>query len=261
MSSRGAHLVQGDRGFTTGGGLIARIIAPGVRGVLDRIDRFLEHGGIDATLPDGTRRRLGFRNPGPAARIELRSWMALVRLGVSGSVGWYKAWDLGEWASPDPVPLFQLFSCNAVSLGELGRAKGPARWLNALAHRLRDNKPQQAKANIASHYDLGNDFYSAWLDETMTYSSGLWRRDSELADAQRNKIDELLDRLDIREGTRLLEIGCGWGSLAIEAARRGAHVVGAPGPQAIHVGSVLAELPLGPVPVARAIKVHVAVSF
>jgi cyclopropane-fatty-acyl-phospholipid synthase len=226
MSARGAHLVHGDRGFTTGGGLFARIIAPGVRGVVDRIDRHLEHGGIDATLPDRTRRRLGFRNSGPAARIELRSWMALVRLGVSGSVGWYKAWELGEWASPDPVPLFELFSANAVSLGELARAKGPARWLNALAHRLRDNKPQQAKANIAAHYDLGNDFYSAWLDETMTYSAGLWRRDGALADAQRNKIDQLLDRLKIREGTRLLEIGCGWGSLAIEAARRGAIVVG-----------------------------------
>jgi len=226
MSARGAHLVHGDRGFTTGGGLIARIITPGVRGVVDRIDRHLEHGGIDATLPDGTRRRLGFRNSGPAARIELRSWMALVRLGVSGSVGWYKAWELGEWASPDPVPLFELFSANAVSLGELARAKGPARWLNTLAHRLRDNKPQQAKANIAAHYDLGNDFYSAWLDETMTYSSGLWRQDGALADAQRNKIDRLLDRLKIGEGTRLLEIGCGWGSLAIEAARRGAKVVG-----------------------------------
>ena len=152
--------------------------------------------------------------------------MALVRLGVSGSVGWYKAWELGEWASPDPVPLFELFSANAISLGELARAKGPARWLNALAHRLRDNKPQQAKANIAAHYDLGNDFYSAWLDETMTYSSGLWLRDGALADAQHNKIDRLLDRLKIREGRRLLEIGCGWGSLAIEAARRGADVVG-----------------------------------
>ena len=227
MSSRGAHLVQGDRGFTTGGGLIARIIAPGVRGVLDRIDRFLENGGIDATLPDGTRRRLGFRNPGPAARIELRSWMALVRLGVSGSVGWYKAWELGEWASPDPVPLFQLFSCNAVSLGELGRAKGPARWLNALAHRLRDNKPQQAKANIAAHYDLGNDFYSAWLDETMTYSSARFPgRDASLEDAQLHKIHRLLDRLDLKPGQRLLEIGCGWGTLAIEAAKRGASVVG-----------------------------------
>ena len=98
MSSRGAHLVHGDRGFTTGGGLVARIIAPGVRGVLDRIDRHLERGGIDATLPDGSRRRLGFRNPGPAARIELRSWMALVRLGDVGLgrlVQGVGAWRMG----------------------------------------------------------------------------------------------------------------------------------------------------------------------
>jgi cyclopropane-fatty-acyl-phospholipid synthase len=78
--------------------------------------------------------------------------------------------------------------------------QGPSALAQRAAHRLRDNKPQQAKANIAAHYDLGNDFYSAWLDETMTYSAGLWRRDGALADAQRNKIDQLLDRLKIREG-------------------------------------------------------------
>src|SRR4051794_16188641 len=132
MSLRGAHLVHGDRGFTTGGGLLARVIAPGISRILDAIDRKLEHGGIDATLPAGTRRRLGFRNPGPAARIEIRSWKSLVRLAISGSVGWYKAWELEEWVSPDPVPLFELFTLNAAALGEIGRAKGPARWLNAL---------------------------------------------------------------------------------------------------------------------------------
>ena len=227
MSSRGAHLVQGDRGFTTGGGLLGHAIAPAFRLVVDSIDRRLESGGIDATLPSGERRMLGFRRPGPTARIELRSWMALVRLATSGSVGWYKAWELGEWASPDPVLIFELFSANAVSLGAVGRAKGPARWVNALAHRLRDNAPGQARANIAAHYDLGNDFYSAWLDETMTYSSAWWDGSgASLPDAQQAKIGQLLDRLDLRIGDRLLEIGCGWGSLAIEAARRGAHVVG-----------------------------------
>ena len=67
--------------------------------------------------------------------------------------------------------MFELFSANAVPLGDIGRAKGPFRWINALAHRLRDNAPRKARENIAAHYDLGNDFYSAWLDETMTYSS------------------------------------------------------------------------------------------
>jgi cyclopropane-fatty-acyl-phospholipid synthase len=252
MSTRGAHLVQGDRGFTTGGGLLGRMVAPAFAALVDSIDRRLEFGGIDATLPGGERRTLGLRGPGPVARIELRSWMGLVRLATSGSVGWYKAWELGEWASPDLVPVFELFSVNALTLGEVGRAKGPARWVNALAHRLRDNAPTQARANIAAHYDLGNDFYSAWLDETMTYSSAIFSplplaggagggpvkerqahpptpsrvRKGELEDAQQAKIAHLLDRLDLKQGDRLLEIGCGWGSLAIEAAQRGANVAG-----------------------------------
>jgi cyclopropane-fatty-acyl-phospholipid synthase len=227
MSSRGAHLVHGDKRFTTGGGVIPRLIAPAISGVLDRIDRRLERGGIDVTLPGGTRRRLGFRAPGPTAVVQLKSWMSLVRLAVSGSVGWYKAWELGEWVSPDPVPLFELFSGNAVSLGETGRAKGPARWVNALAHRLRDNAPGQAKANIAAHYDLGNDFYSAWLDGTMTYSSARFASAKDtLEEAQLRKVHLLLDRLDVGPGKRLLEIGSGWGTLAIEAAKRGADVVG-----------------------------------
>ncbi len=227
MSTRGAHLVQGDRGFTTGGGLLGRMVAPAFAALVDSIDKRLEFGGIDATLPGGERRTLGLRGPGPVARIELRSWMGLVRLATSGSVGWYKAWELGEWASPDLVPVFELFSVNASTLGEIGRAKGPARWVNALAHRLRDNAPTQARANIAAHYDLGNDFYSAWLDETMTYSSALvGPKRGDPDGAQQAKIAHLLDRLDLKQGDRLLEIGCGWGSLAIEAAQRGANVAG-----------------------------------
>ena len=153
--------------------------------------------------------------------------MALVRLATSGSVGWYKAWTLGEWSSPDPVKIFELFSANAAPLDDVGRAKGPFRWVNAFAHRLRDNAPRKAKRNIAAHYDLGNDFYAAWLDPTMTYSSARFAsRGDSLEAAQLHKIHVLLDRLDLRPGQRLLEIGCGWGTLAIEAAKRGACVVG-----------------------------------
>ena len=227
MASRGAHLVHGDRGFTTGGGLIGRLFAPGIATLVGLIDHKLEKGGIDTVLPDGSRLQVGFHGPGPSAKLELKSWMALVRLVISGSVGWYKAWELGEWTSPNPVLLFELFSCNATSLGEFGRAKGPFRWINALAHRARDNDPRQAKANIAAHYDLGNDFYSAWLDPTMTYSSARFASaDEPLEAAQLRKVHELLDRLEIGEGSRLLEIGSGWGTLAIEAAKRGADVVG-----------------------------------
>ena len=227
MSTRGEHLVRADRRFATGGGMVARLTAPAIERVLDQIDRRLVHGGIETTLPDGSIRRLGFHAPGANASVRLASWLALVRLATSGSVGWYKAWTLGEWSSPDPVAIFELFSENAVSLGDIGRAKGLFRWINALAHRLRDNAPGKARANIAAHYDLGNDFYSAWLDPTMTYSSARFagRRDT-LEDAQLRKIHTLLDRLDLKPGDRLLEIGCGWGTLGIEAARRGAEVVG-----------------------------------
>jgi cyclopropane-fatty-acyl-phospholipid synthase len=227
MSTRGEHLVHADRRFATGGGVIAHLTAPAFSKVLDEIDRRLAIGGIEATLPGGDRRRLGFRRKGPIAVVRLSSWLALVRLATSGSVGWYKAWALGEWSSPDPVKVFELFSANAVALGDVGRAKGPFRWVNAIAHRLRDNAPARARENIAAHYDLGNDFYSAWLDHTMTYSSARFASFTDtLEQAQLRKVHTLLDRLDLKPGQRLLEIGCGWGTLAIEAAKRGAAVVG-----------------------------------
>ena len=227
MSTRGEHLVRADRRFATGGGLFARISAPAITHVLDQIDSRLGVGGIEATLPGGSNRRLGFHGKGARAVVHLQSWMALVRLATSGSVGWYKAWTLGEWSSPDPVAIFELFSVNAASLGEIGRAKGPFRWVNALAHRLRDNAPGKARQNIAAHYDLGNDFYSAWLDPTMTYSSARFeKRIDSLEAAQLHKVHTLLDRLNLKPGQRVLEIGCGWGTLAIEAAKRGVQVVG-----------------------------------
>ena len=227
MSARGEHLVHADRRFATGGGVVARLLAPAFGGVLDQIDARLDCGGIHLRLPDGSERHVGFRDAGAEATVDLRNWMALVRLATSGSVGWYKAWTLGEWASRDPVALFELFSANATPLGDVGRAKGPFRWVNALAHRLRDNAPRKARKNIAAHYDLGNDFYSAWLDPTMTYSSARFASPSDsLEAAQRRKVALLLDRLDLKPGDRLLEIGCGWGSLAIAAAERGASVVG-----------------------------------
>ena len=227
MSTRGEHLLHADRRFATGGGTLARLTAPAFAKVLDEIDRRLPAGGIEVILPNGSKRRVGFHGDGPVAVVRLASWLALVRLATSGSVGWYKAWTLGEWSSPDPVAVFESFSVNGVALGDIGRAKGAFRWVNAAAHRLRDNAPRKARQNIAAHYDLGNDFYSAWLDETMTYSSARFAspKDS-LEDAQLRKMHSLLDRLALERGQRLLEIGCGWGTLAIEAAKRGAEVVG-----------------------------------
>ena len=226
MASRGEHLLRTGLLFGNGSGVLGRLFARGFARVLDHLDERIEQGGIEATLPDGRHRRIGFHAPGPVAIVRLNSLYALVRLATSGSIGWYRAWAKGEWSSPDPVPLFELFMLNAASLDNAARAKGSVRLFNALKHRLRDNAPSKARDNIAAHYDLGNDFYREWLDPTMTYSSALFDQGDDLEAGQKRKVEALLDRLDLKPGDRLLEIGCGWGSLAIEAARRGAKVTG-----------------------------------
>ena len=231
QQSRGRHLVVAGRRFATGGGMLARPLSGSFSRILDRIDRGLAAGTIAATLPDGSHRRLGGRAPGPCPVVHLHSWRALGRLITSGSVGWYKAWEQGEWSSPDPVALFELFALNAETLGNTGRAKGLFRLVNRLAHRFRANDKEGARQNIAHHYDLGNDFYRAWLDESMTYSSAVFERPisrhESLEAAQARKLRLLLDRLALEPGQRLLDIGCGWGSLAEVAARDyGVHVTG-----------------------------------
>lgn len=231
LHNRGHHLLDADRGFATGAGWLSRLFAPGFRRLLDRIDAGLQTGTLIATLPSGERRTLGGRGPGARAEITLHSWRPLLRLATSGSVGWYKAWAEGEWESPNPVAIFEIFLANRHSLGNTGRAKGFARWINAKAHKLRANSREGAKKNIEAHYDLGNDFYAPWLDETMTYSSAVFAdpiaAEEPLAEAQRRKVRLLLDRLDLKPGDRLLEIGCGWGGLMeIAAAEYGVHVTG-----------------------------------
>ncbi len=219
---RGGDLLRGGRKFARGAGLFARLVAPRFKKLLARIDHALISGTIHGTLPDGSRRVLGGRAPGFECEVRLNSWNALVRLASNGSVGWYQAWAAGEWESPDPVPLFALFMQHAARLGDTGRAKGPFRLALRLAHFINRNSPAGALRNIAAHYDLGNDFYAAWLDPTMSYSSALGVGADGLEAAQRRKWEALGQRLDGAE--RVLEIGCGWGSLAGWLASRGAAV-------------------------------------
>jgi cyclopropane-fatty-acyl-phospholipid synthase len=182
----------------------------------------LEQGAIDAHLPDGTHRLIGGRAPGPVPVVTLHRWRALVRLATGGSVGWYEAWAAGDWSSPDPVPLFDLFMRNRVSLGSAARAEGPVRRALRWWHKRRANSPANARRNIAAHYDLGNDFYRLWLDPTKTYSSAIFADPAEpLELAQRRKLQAILDRTATRPGDRILEIGCGWGSFAALASEAG----------------------------------------
>ena len=214
-------------------GRVDRLLAPfaGVfHRLLDRIDQGLEAGSIETSLPDGTSRVLGGRGAGPVAIVEITSWRALIRLAMGGSAGWYVGWSLGEWRSPDPVPLFDLFMRNRGPLGEVGRSRGPIRAVRRLWNALHRNHRSGARRNIEFHYDLGNDFYSLWLDPGMTYSSALFDEPisaAQLLDkAQATKLRAVFDRTGAGPGNTILEIGCGWGSFAEIAARAGAKVHG-----------------------------------
>jgi len=221
-SQRGRDLVEGSKPFARKPGWLARLIAPGFRKILGKIDAALTSGTIHGTLPDGSPCVLGGREPGFECIVELRNYNALVRLASNGSVGWYQAWEAGEWWSPDPVPLFALFMQHAERLGDTARAKGPFRHGLKLAHLVNRNTHKGAQKNISAHYDLGNDFYEAWLDPTMSYSSALAVSGEDLEAAQRRKWAALRNR--IGDVDTVLEIGCGWGALADHLQRQGSHV-------------------------------------
>lgn len=203
-----------------------RLFAPAFHRFLDRIDTGLVRGGIEARLPDGTHRLLGGRKPGPVPLVTIHRWRALVRLATGGSVGWYEAWADGDWSSPDPVPLFDLFMRNRVPLANVARAGGIPKLLLRGWHALRRNDRKGSRRNIADHYDLGNDFYREWLDPSLTYSSGIYGSGDTLEQAQRRKLTAILDRTGTAPGDTILEIGCGWGSFAATASAAGRSVHG-----------------------------------
>jgi len=148
-------------------------------------------------------------------------------LATGGSAGWYEAWAAGEWTSPDPVPLFDLFVRNRATLGNAGRAGGVGRIAKRAWHWFQRNSRTGSRRNIAYHYDLGNDFYAPWLDASMTYSSALFAPGvASLEEGQAAKLAAVLERTGTVADDRILEIGCGWGSFAELAARGGRRVHG-----------------------------------
>ena len=167
--SAGRH-GDGDDGQRARSSLIARKLHT----LLDRMDAGILAGSVEGSLPDGSYRILGGQGAGPQAKMNIHSWRALARIAWSGSVGLYEGWAKGEWDSPDPVKIFELFVCNRVSLGNTARPSKLMRQAGRIRSWLRRNSKAGSRRNIEFHYDLGNDFYSAWLDESMAYSGALF---------------------------------------------------------------------------------------
>jgi len=177
-------------------------------------------GHLVVVLPDGTRRTFGDDRAEPAARIHIHDRRALVKLLVGGETGGGEAYMDGLWSSPDLAGLLRWAALNRDSLSlSTGWFRRPAQLRRTIAHRLRRNTKSQSRRNIAAHYDLGNDFYQTFLDETMTYSSAVFAApDQSLADAQRNKYRRMADGAGLVRGQHVLEIGTGWGGFALYAA-------------------------------------------
>ena len=179
-------------------------------------------GQLTVELPDGSRRVFGDKSAQPQDRAEIRlhDGQALVRMLLGGETGGGEAYTDGLWSSPDLAGLLRLAARNRELLAlSAGWYRIPAQIVRTLGHRLRRNTRAGARRNIAAHYDLGNDFYRLWLDETLTYSSAVFASpDQALADAQRNKYRLIAEGARLEAGQHVLEIGTGWGGFALYAA-------------------------------------------
>ena len=185
-------------------------------------------GQLTLKLPDGTIREFGKNTEvtGTAtvnrAYLTVHHWSAFRHTLLRGDIGFAEAFMRGLWTTDNLNDLLDIIVQNREILDRPIRGLTLTNVINKIRHWLNKNTKSQAKKNIEAHYDLGNDFYSLWLDETMSYSSGLFRgsrypKTSDLKEAQLNKIDRAINRLGyLGEKSSTLEIGCGWGGLAVE---------------------------------------------
>lgn len=205
--------------------------APSAARAALRLLQRLRHGTLELQVPGG--QTLVFGPPGAAhelrARLELRNWSVAAAALRSGDIGFAETYIAGDWTTPDLAALLRLMLANRHALEDVIHGSWAGRLLYRLRHLLHRNTRSGSRRNIHAHYDLGNAFYRLWLDETMTYSAAWFAGDAgrDLTSAQRAKIERALRMAGAAPGARLLEIGCGWGTLAETAARDfGARVTG-----------------------------------
>ncbi|WP_406852565.1 cyclopropane-fatty-acyl-phospholipid synthase family protein [Brevundimonas sp. BH3] len=185
-------------------------------------------GHLTICLPDGTVHQLEGRVEGHAAVLRIRDARFARRVLKSGDIGFAEGYMEGEWDSPNLPVLLETLVNNYDHIRRLFDGNVLMKAFNWLGHRFNRNSRSGSRRNIHAHYDLGNEFYSAWLDSSMTYSSARYSREGlSLQDAQKEKYASLARVMDLNAGQTVLEIGCGWGGFAEYAAREvGAKVTG-----------------------------------
>jgi cyclopropane-fatty-acyl-phospholipid synthase len=200
--------------------IVTRPLIAAARAALFRAIRDLEVGYLVFEEPGGA---CSFGDPSSSlrARITVHDPRLYLAAALGGSVGAGRAYTNGWWTAEPLETVIQVLSENAPALSRwrLGLSRIAAPMLNA-AHAVRRNTQRGSKRNIAAHYDLGNDFFALFLDDTLTYSCGIFPHPkATLREASVEKLDRVCRKLNLGPGDHVLEIGTGWGSFAIHAAR------------------------------------------
>ena len=186
----------------------------------------IEYGKLTIELPDNSLHEFVGKNLGVHADITLRDLRVVAQLINRGDVGFAEDYRDEYWSSSNLEHLLLFALQNEKIFTEFGHGGFLFKQLSKILYLTKRNTLNGSKKNIQAHYDLGNDFYSLWLDKTMTYSSGLFNDDNEtLESAQCNKYNRLLNRIGVAKAN-ILEIGCGWGGFAELAGLRGHSVKG-----------------------------------
>lgn len=182
-----------------------------------------EIGSFTFENQDGKRWDFGGRTPGPHGHLKIHSEDVLWNMAIGGDTALAGDYREGKWDSDDIASLVDFAFRNEEVMRPFVAGSGIKRALAGIGALLKPNTRRRARANVMAHYDLGNDFYRLWLDDTMSYSSGLFKSDNEpLANAQLRKYDRIINRLGSTPDD-VLEIGCGWGGFAERAIQRGDH--------------------------------------
>ncbi|MDW3181681.1 MULTISPECIES: SAM-dependent methyltransferase [unclassified Roseobacter] len=188
----------------------------------------MNYGRVDFVLPDGRRFRAEGRAPGPIAELQIHNADLFARLIRDGDLGFCDAYLDEWWSTPDLQAFMDLVHADNEDIYDGFPGMALVRNFEKLRFWLQRNHKAQARRNISHHYDLGNEFYGLWLDDTMTYSSALFETGQESTEkAQIAKYKSMVDEMGAQPGDHILEIGCGWGGFAEYAAReRGLKVTG-----------------------------------
>jgi cyclopropane-fatty-acyl-phospholipid synthase len=202
---------------------VLRQTPPVFRAAARLLARSWAYGALEFVLPSGQSIRLHGPQPGPQARLSVRNFRFMRRVFASGAIGFAEGYMAGEWDTPDLAQLLEVMSLNFDLIQKLVDGNPLMRLVHEMLHNKRRNTREGARRNIHAHYDLGEAFYGAWLDPSMTYSSAVFSPPgASLQAAQEAKYAALARSISIGPQHHVLEIGCGWGGFA-------EHVAGAVG--------------------------------